>query len=410
MRPSPKYLGLGLAVMVCLGVAAPRGVAAESPGGAELRLDLDRLIDASESLAAGNPVISSSLDRARAQLAAVPDEEFSTLAPLMGGEVARLVRVLAAARASLVAEAARSEASGALGPVIRSTVPAFPSAPYPDVGWDFLIQSFSDVPGGDDSGSDGGFCSLATAPSANQQFTFLNLSLVAEGARDVADRICNQFGAIVVGGTNLSLACIITDILFLVERGILDNELLCSGNVQAAEVTGSYNRTDHLHDDLAAAETNLTGRIDGAEARLTSEVDVNEAATRDLDADLVDHDVNLSERADQIDGALDAQSQFLVDFRRLSLRLRIARYLAATKTGGAKPMSAFQLPEAFGGFLEEVRDVAAEAIDNSLARGSQVARAQRLLARGDHFSNRGFYKRAAEKYGRAFRAAVGDAS
>lgn len=383
------------------GLATAGGLLAQPTGlddkALAFRRDLLDLIDKSELLLNGAPAqgeLLKMLRQARADVEAIPAEQFIELAPALGNQMAQLNRLTATLERRL------AEDRGAR-PAVKSA--AFPSASYPNVSWSFLIDAFGededDVPGGDpESADEGDVCSLANAPSANTQFSLVNLSLVAEAARDTADRLCSFFLGVLAGG-NGSLACIVTDILFLIERGIVDNELLCSDNVQAAEVTGSYNRIGHLHDDLDSAKSNLTSRLDTAETNLTAEVNFNEALLLDLDADLVAHDQNLTARANTIDSTLDAQAQFLVEFRQENLRVRIERFLAAAN---AAPLASFQLPEAFGGFLEEVRDVVAEALANEPPSGSAAG----FFQKGEQRFSAGEYKRALDDYAKAYRAAA----
>lgn len=406
-RRSGPAAAVALAAICLLAVAGPAPAAVTSEPSAQLREDLNAMVDEYAALVGRVPVHSElllSLESARESLAFVPEEQFAAAAPALGPKVAELRRVIGRLRQAR----AEALASARATPGSRSSSPAFPAAPYPDLEWNFFIEAFGDdpddAPGDDvDSGSDAGVCSLATVPNAAQQFTFLELALIGEAARDTARRLCDQIVVVLGAGANVALVCIATDILFLVVEGIKDNELLCSANVEAAEVTGTYNRLEHLHDDLAQAEAALTARIDTAESNLTAEIDVNEVLLADLDGDLVAHDLNLSSRADQIDGELDAQAQFLRDFQAEVLRLEIEAQLASRDQGIP---ARFMLPQALGGLLEEVRQVVATAIANTLAAGERVLNAEDFFAEADARLAEGAFEDAYEGYGRAYRQAV----
>lgn len=330
-----------------------------------------------EGIFQGNPEVLDALARSRRRIEELSAEEVATAAPLFGGRIRDLRRL---------SRLAASEWKLSFAPV-KSTAD-FPTAPYPNVDWDWLIEAFSseDDISGSDSGEGNGNCNIANNPSADLLYAFQTIQTTVDAIAAIADRICNQFGSAVIAGANLSSLCIVTDIGAVVAQAFNANWNNCSDWIMAAEVTGSYERLDHVHTDLADAETALTSQIDANEVRIDA-----------LDAALVAHDQNLTTRTDGIDQTLDDTAQFLVDFMAERLQLRIEAYLAASDN---KAIASFQLPSVHGGYLELVQQIATSA---AMSGGKH---AQGFLAKADDDFAAGAYKDAFENYGKAYRAAA----
>lgn len=345
---------------------------------ATLKSETLGLLEDWEVIFQGSPDVLDALARSRRQIEALSVADVANAAPILGGRIGDLRQLSRMAASEMDLPAARTKSSA-----------DFPVAPYPNVGWDWLIEAFEDEDDimGEDSGSGGGNCNLANAPSADLLYALQTIQTVVDGIAAVADRICNQFGSAVIAGTNLSSLCIVTDIAAVVAQAFNGNWNNCSGWIMAAEVTGTYERLDHVHTDLADAETSLT-----------AEIDVNEVRIDALDAALVAHDQNLIERTDAIDRTLDDTARFLVDFLAERLQLRIEAYLAASDN---EAIASFQLPSAYGGYLDLVQQIATGA-----AAGSS-RQAQGFLATADDDFAAGDFKDAFENYGKAYRAAVG---
>lgn len=415
----------GIVILPFQGVVLLAAPAREAPEtqGEDIRRDFFELLDQYAAFASSSPAnreLLRSLADSREQLLQVPEAEWVATAPFFETRIRQLLRATREVNNQLQSVTLASASS---------SIPAFPSAPYPTVNWDFLVEAFGDdegdVPGGgDDSGGDGGVCTLASSPSPETQFTLLNLTLITEGLRDTASRLCTFFLGVLAGG-NGSLFCIITDILFLIERGIYDNIMLCSALVEKAEVKGSYKRLEHLHGDLEVAETsvttsintaqtnistrlmtaetNLLNQIAAATSRLTAEANANEALILDLDSDLMLHDLNLTDRASQISGQIDATTQFILDFQEENLHQLIEENLS---TSDVNPIASFQLPEAFDGYLEVVREVVNDLLTEAAGAGLLIRKATRHFQDGDSFFSAQMYKDAYGAYGDAYRAAA----
>ena len=359
----------------------PRPVVAD-PTTPELKAEVLGLLGQWQALFRGNPAVSDALERSRAQLEAMSSAQVQEVAPILAGRIADLRQLTGMAAEGIREMRTPSASTG------------FPVAPYPNVGWDWLVEGFEDEDDvtGSDSGSGSGNCNLANAPSAAFLYSLQTIQTVVDAIAAVADRICNQFGSAVVAGANLSAVCIVTDIGAVVAQAFNGNWNNCSDWIMAAEVSGSYSRLEHLHDDVVAAESNLT-----------TELDANETLIDALDAAVVAHDQNLTDRADLIDAALSATATFLMEFLDERLQLRIEDYLAASENSA---IASFQLPEAFDGLLELIQEI----VTDTVAAENGGLEAQGFLAAADAAFTAGRYKTAFENYGKAYRAAVVPAS
>ncbi|HKQ60800.1 MAG TPA: hypothetical protein VJS92_05895, partial [Candidatus Polarisedimenticolaceae bacterium] len=79
---------------------------------------------------------------------------------------------------------------------------------------------------------------------------------------------------------------------------------------------------------------------------------------------------------------------------------------ARLATPADERVATFQLPAAFGGALELVRDTVADAITRTQAAGEDVHCAPNELGRGDDAYAQGEYKRAFDAYRRAYQEAA----
>lgn len=365
-----------------------------------LRQQLDALIDESERMFARAPVhdeLIRLLEAARVQLNLVPDHELAAVDPLLAERVADMLEA--------IRQLERTRSTERRPPVVTST--GLPSAPYPEVSWTFFIEAYRDAndlpepPIGPVTATRGGFCDFSGAPTANDQFLQMNLAIVVEMTRDAAGRICGALED--DAGAFAALACIITDILYLVEKGIVENEKLCAQMMGEAEITASYERAEHLHDDLGLLESTVVGELDLAEIALGNALDLNKTLLIDLDGDLQDHDAKLTARADTIDALLAAQQTFLIEYREENLRNHIEARLSESDH---KPIAFFLLPEAHGGKLQSVRDVVADILHDAELDGRDVKQAQSLFQQAESAFGRGDYKHAYDLYGRSYRAAL----
>jgi hypothetical protein len=396
----------GTIAMLVVTMSAPVGWAQLEIGpldtrrAALLRQDLESIITEYESIIGSIPVqpeILQMLSEARLRLAEVPDRELAAIAPELESNVAKLRNAATAFRIALHSRREEASASKSAG---------LPSADYPSVSWSFAIDAFLDIgqiP--DDAGntSVSGICNYLTNPTPNQQYYYLNLEIASAALRDTADRLCSFVASVVAGGGNLSLVCIITDLLYMVEKSIKENWFLCGAVMGEAEIRANYYRIGHIHGDLENAKVNLANEVAATEYAISAEMGQNTALIMEVDADLAMHDHNLQMKADQVDQALENHRQALVALRRQSLRHHIEQRLSEADHG---PVALFLLPEYLGGYLETVRDIVFETIGEAAASGHDVGQAEQLFASGDADLSDLRFKTAYDQFGRAYRAAL----
>jgi len=85
-----------------------------------------------------------------------------------------------------------------------------------------------------------------------------NLLSLSQLRLDVAGRICDQDLTILGEGGNLSVVCIVGDIVHAVAKRVHDSLFLCEDLIDSAEIAASYLRLGHLHDDVV----DVAGKID----------------------------------------------------------------------------------------------------------------------------------------------------
>lgn len=386
-----------LVVTLALGGLGVAHAATPARDGAAVKQELLGVVadlEAILSTPATSPGVVEGLVEAETTLQGLPPSSFEDLDPMLLTGLGRL-RDLAA---SITAEHAQPR----LFSQVMST--GFPAANYPDIGFDFVLKAAVGVPdeNGDTSGSGLGVCTDAMAPNPELRFFLLNAGLLGEALRDTARRLCDQTVIIAGEGANLAPVCIISDIAYILIRAIQDNQFLCAGVMLGAESTATYQRLDHVHNDLVAAEQQLTADVAALEAHLVAAASANQDLLHNLDDDLQAHDVNLNQRMQAIMAKLAEIHQFLDDFRALELRIRIEANLA---DADGKPLGDFMLPESLGGFLETVREITADTIQMVIDAGGDVGNAAALLAKGDMLLSHGDFGGAYDAFGAAYRAA-----
>jgi hypothetical protein len=85
----------------------------------------------------------------------------------------------------------------------------------------------------------------------------LEVFLAAEIVREEALRGCQQTAVAAGVGGNASTACIATDVIFFAAKAVYENLVLCEGDIDSAEIKGTYDRAAHIHDDIGGLDTKL---------------------------------------------------------------------------------------------------------------------------------------------------------
>lgn len=272
----------------CLAISAAASAQAPDSGQA-LKQQTLRSLDNLETVTANAGLPTALLDAIesnRQAARAMPASEFAALPPVLKDQLRRVETM------SGDLEAAFQHRSQVR--LIKSN--GFPSANYPDVEWDFVIDAIEEAPGdGDSSDAGDGICN-GSGYTANETFSAMNGALVAEAIKDTAEQACNQSGV----GFNASLACIVTDIAYFAAKGIYDNFNLCNDFVTASEVNGSYRRLDHIHDDLEGVKSSLQS----AEASILQAISDHDQA---MSAQLETHDADISTQVTNHDSDIKNQ-------------------------------------------------------------------------------------------------------
>jgi hypothetical protein len=268
---------LAPATVVALLLGGSSALAEDSTGrGADraaLREDLLYVVNAYRNIAAQqlDTGLKAALESAGRELELAADEELAS-AEMLAPIVKQMRQRIDELTALVHAQSPKANLSTAS--------PGFPSADYPNVNsLEFVITILSsDLPGvinflgaflmpavpqaveavvpfycvGDPDG-DG----VANRKDNLFVLTSQNLLAGAEALKEAASRICEQDLTIIGEGGNLSVLCIVTDVLFVAAKTIHANMLLCEGAIDSAEIAGTYHRVGHLHDDLANVDSDI---------------------------------------------------------------------------------------------------------------------------------------------------------
>lgn len=150
---------------------------------------------------------------------------------------------------------------------------------------------------------------------------------IANGVWSVADRACGTV-AVAIGavGNPQNAGCIITDtVLFVAQavvttaEAVVDHIAFCDGAVDSAEIEGAYERAGHIHDDVAAHDTNIDGdlaahdtNIDGDLVAHDANIDADLVAhDANIDADLITHDTDIKALLANLQGAVDENQRLI---------------------------------------------------------------------------------------------------
>ena len=159
---------------------------------------------------------------------------------------------------------------------------------------------------------------------------------------------------------------------------------------------------DSAHQELVTDHLDAVLSTRATDASLTAA----RGALTDLDGGVAAVEAKL----DVLDGKVDQmrllqgdQDEFLEAFRDLLVRLEVEQNLL---DHGDDPIGLFQLPEALGGRLEEVRGIVLDSIAMNQASGQNVYGAAREVALGDAAADQGDYAAAFARYQLAYRQLV----
>jgi hypothetical protein len=246
--------------------------------------------------------------------------------------------------------------------------------------------------------------------------------LVAKIINIAADRGCKQvvvagvivLGAGGVGGGNSSLVCIATDAILEAAEQLHSVVMDCNADFTRRSVDTAVARLETIHSDMANSvandntnATNITGTVDTAKTFIDGKATTNKdtivgaigSGTTTITTAVGDGTSTIVKNDNTNKDAVVAND----DANKIEmLRLHIAVDLSSAENSVVN--GAFMLPAAKGGYLELVRTVLVQAINN--LAGSSTSQANSLLAQGDASANAGDYKNAYSFYRRAYKVAI----
>jgi hypothetical protein len=283
---------------------------------------------------------------------------------------------------------------------------------------------------------------------------------VAEGIRDAASRACDEVIVILGEGGNGSLACLITDGIYVAAKIINYGLHYCNDKIDSAEQQANFNRLGHLHTDLENSiindntnTTTITGAVTTAKNTIVSNSDTNRntivvndnlnkttivTAISNSQGAIVDNangnTAALTTAISNTQSAIinndntnkttivnndNANKNTIVDnananatmLSNLLLRTQIESDLAAGDT--STPVGLFQTPGTICsaaaplnqcGMIGLVRLIVVQTISNQA--GSSTSQANSFLAKGDKDLAAGNYKSAYQWYRQAYKTAV----
>jgi hypothetical protein len=227
---------MGSIVVLFFALGASQALHAQSPELA--RTQLLNLIDTLQELGPIGPpgvIDSDRLQRARVQIEQMPPAQLAKIAqaivPL--NFASRLTRAQ-----STVADYSNSLADKKLGGVTKLV----DTAPFP-------VAS--------------GLCTSANGTDVNRIPTGVVLAadvvyFVAEGVKDAASDACNQVAVVLGEGGNGSLACEITDAIYVVAHAVDEGIHFCDDDLTGAVIDANYARLDYINTNLNGVDTDIT--------------------------------------------------------------------------------------------------------------------------------------------------------
>jgi hypothetical protein len=242
----------------------------------------------------------------------------------------------------------------------------------------------------------------------------------AETVRDAASRACDEVVVILGEGGNGSLACLITDGIYVAAKIVNYGLHFCNDKIDQAELLASYARLDHLHSDLDASvandnanktaiitndNTNTTSIVANDNANKTSIINNDNANKTSIITNDNTNTANIiaNDNANTTNILVNANAN-KNELRDLILRTQIEADLASTDS--ATFVALYLTPTANGGYLDLTRTIVAQTIANIQAAGGSTGQAQSLLSQGDAARTAGDFKGAYTLYRKAYKAAT----
>ncbi len=98
---------------------------------------------------------------------------------------------------------------------------------------------------------------------------------IAQGVWSALSRACEEVVVVPPGaGGNTSLLCIPVDLVLFAARVILDEIANCDGDIDSAEIEGTYERVAHIHGDVEVLDDKLDMLLDMVEELRLANCDI----------------------------------------------------------------------------------------------------------------------------------------
>ncbi len=263
---------------------------------------------------------------------------------------------------------------------------------------------------------------------------------LAKGLWSAASRLCDQVVVVLGEGGNTSVLCVIVDGALTVAETIFNGVMFCENDIDSAEINGSYRRLAHIHDDIASLQssgdstkTDIVNNDNGNKTEIEANdnnnrdavinndnsnrnlVIANSNSNRDI---IVSNDnTNRNQIISNDNSNRDAiinndnanRNQIIANDNAnrdmiISMSLRLAIEHSLTGSNGS-PVALFQLP-APAGYLDLVRSIVRQAIDNLRAYGQGVGTAESFYSQAVASTAAGSYKDAFRRYQQAYQQAT----
>lgn len=417
----------------------------------DLRRDqIFRIVDSYEAVSSRlfeAPFNSSMSRQLRLQVAAIPQSELASADPAVITQFKRLEQTIA--EISMIQSAASDKSQSDTSPKpatlqsMASTSQDFPQPRNIDLSWTVSIdnngQPDDDAPGTIGSNGD---CDSTDPLNGRQRYDLQTSAIALEAVADIAGKICGQEA--LVG--DASIACVVTDVAFVIAAGINENVQNCEALIDTVTLVGSHARLDHIAHDLEDLSSGITEQVRNSrsdvESKLSSaEKDINDEIV-DITGELIDSAETASDgiqvqldaseaallqalgqseseligvvknnaqavsetvdtRSDGIDAAIAGNFSMLATFRSDNLRYHIEQNLSE-KSGW---VASFVLPESHGGVIETVDSIVDETVQSVSSTTGKPQQARKDYDRARSFYDQGRFKDAYKWYRSAYQHA-----
>lgn len=351
---------------------------------AEIREDLEALLDTLPKLHPNSAELAIRSARAKEALRSLTDAQLSIMAKWFEGD-ATFSAAVARLNARVSQGGKKSAVKGGMNLTLSSSVPT-PLSTLPGPQYDSCGSTRSDT----DEGRD------------------LTIALnVLEIAAIVGDVACNSIVVILGEGTNLP-ACIAAGVLHEAAQAVsfeLSLRAYCDDVINGNEIRGILDNTTVIHADLETHDADIKANLATHDADIKANLATHDADIKGL---LAKHDADIKAILAIVNAKLDAQALFLLKFRDLTLRTQIEADLSTTDSAipvGLYVSSDGSCTDGFcSGYLEVARAIVVETI--AKLAGPRTAQANAFLAKGDAYRDAGDFKAAYKQYRLAYKTAV----